>query len=805
MQGQDPIDTIDSHLKEQGIPFGKYSLVAKLAIGGMAELFVAKQKGMGGFRKTVAVKCILPYFARDKEFIEMFLDEARLAAHLNHPNVVHINDIGDVDGVYYMAMEYISGQNLKAFAKRLYTQEGYRRQPPFELIASIFVQALQGLEHVHNAADDNQVHLQLVHRDISPNNLMLSYDGNVKIVDFGVAKAKTQERETQVGVLKGRLSYMSPEHLSGLPLDGRSDIFAIGVVLYELSTNRRLFKRKSEAETMQALMTSPIPAPSKFYASYPRGLEEIVMKALERDPNNRYQSAVEMQEALEDWLATCENPILGNRHIISLMEELFAEEKELDRKGEYPKPVTQDDLMNLARGSYRVMQDGSIQSYFAPPSSIPPVDVAPNSLRSPAQRRSTPTSSYNEYQSGSHEQAWAGGSGSGERAGWSGDVHLAEQPAAYHASQPAMTLPSQEAVPGMSAVQMSSPYMQTSSMMPPDIQEVRLDEEDGDGLVTEIHIGEEPDDVLAPPTAVQAVPPGEEEEPTDSAHILDAPKPLPAPTSLNKPKPPMAAASEVSHRSSKSHMPLIIGGLVLLLFGGGAGAWWFLSRPAAIDGSQSAGATDQTKANDAPQSPPERPAPRPAVADAGAPPAVDDAGPQGAGVGARTPPRVVIKIPASDTPPKVRPRRVVRRIRRRPVRPRKRRFVRRRRRRSGPLRAKRPFSSIKLARKVRLPVYTYIGGRRTYTRAHPQLCRKIEREVGKLFGNDRAVRGITKPWQRYVKKRFRRSRGRKYVFYPRAAAYVIFRDLSRGKGWGYAAKNLVKYQKYYRFSKYRNK
>ncbi|MBU54315.1 MAG: hypothetical protein CL920_36925 [Deltaproteobacteria bacterium] len=369
------INPLDKQLEENGILFGKYRLLSKLAVGGMAELFLAKQAGIAGFSKTVVIKCILPFFSQKQDFVTMFLDEARIAAHLNHPNVVQIYDISEFEGIYYMAMEYIPGQNLKHVRKRLASQSRYKENMPYGLLAGIFAQAAAGLEHVHTASDDHHQPLHLVHRDISPNNLMLSYEGILKVVDFGVAKAKSQEHETEVGVLKGRLSYMSPEHLSAQPIDGRSDLFALGIVLYEMSTGKRLFKRRSEAETIQALLTTPIPPPSRIKPGYPKKLEDILLKVLQRNPSERYQSAREFRLALEEFMEE-EGRYYGVRQLGDAMQQLFPNEIANEKKGIRPSPVTQQDLLNLARGSYRVMQDnhfyqGSYNSFHDNPSPNP--------------------------------------------------------------------------------------------------------------------------------------------------------------------------------------------------------------------------------------------------------------------------------------------------------------------------------------------------------------------------------------------------------------------------------------------------
>lgn len=281
------------------IQFGKYEIFRKLALGGMAELYLAKQRGVGGFERTVVVKCILPQYATDPQFVTMFLDEARIASQLNHPNIVQIYEIGEVSGLYYISMEYVRGPNFKALRKALYHQSN---SVDPSLVAGIMVQVCAGLHHAHCAADQNGNPLNIVHRDVSPTNLLLTFEGNAKLVDFGVAKASIQEHETKAGMVKGKYRYMSPEQILAHPIDHRSDIYALGAILYELSTGVVLFQRRSEAETIRAVYMDPIVPPSAILEDYPPELERIVMKALERDANDRYPTADAMRRDLDHFL-----------------------------------------------------------------------------------------------------------------------------------------------------------------------------------------------------------------------------------------------------------------------------------------------------------------------------------------------------------------------------------------------------------------------------------------------------------------------------------------------------------------------
>ncbi|TNE47415.1 MAG: PEGA domain-containing protein [Deltaproteobacteria bacterium] len=284
---------------DTSIQFGTYEIFRKLALGGMAELYLAKQRGVGGFERTVVIKCILPQYATDPQFVTMFLDEARIASQLNHPNIVQIYEIGEVNGLYYISMEYVRGPNFKALRKALYHQS---KTVNSSLVAGIMVQVCAGLHHAHCATDPNGNPLQIVHRDVSPTNLLLTFEGNAKLVDFGVAKASIQEHQTKAGMVKGKYRYMSPEQILAHPIDHRSDIYALGAILYELSTGVVLFQRRSEAETIRAVYMDPIIPPGAVIEDYPPELERIVMKALEREARDRYQSADEMRRDLEQFL-----------------------------------------------------------------------------------------------------------------------------------------------------------------------------------------------------------------------------------------------------------------------------------------------------------------------------------------------------------------------------------------------------------------------------------------------------------------------------------------------------------------------
>ena len=282
------------------LTLGKYQLLAVLGRGGMAEVFLALSRGAMGFDKLAVVKRLRDGMADDETFRAMFLDEARLAARLNHPNVVHTYEVGEHDGVYFIAMEYLEGQSLNKIVR-----EAEKRGTPLEpqVSARIISDALAGLHHAHTLKDFDGRPLNIIHRDVSPQNLIVTYEGTTKLVDFGIAKAALSSNETEVGVVKGKVSYMSPEQARGDVLDARSDVFAMGIVLWEMLTQRRLMTGDSAASTLHRLLTAPVPAASSFRGDVGTSLDSIVERALQKDPDLRFPSALAMREALEAYLA----------------------------------------------------------------------------------------------------------------------------------------------------------------------------------------------------------------------------------------------------------------------------------------------------------------------------------------------------------------------------------------------------------------------------------------------------------------------------------------------------------------------
>ncbi|MBN2497601.1 MAG: serine/threonine protein kinase [Deltaproteobacteria bacterium] len=280
--------------------FGKYKLIAHLATGGMAEIYLASQSGIGGFEKLMVVKRILPNLSKESRFVQMFLDEARIAAKLSHPNVVQIYEVDRVDEQFYIAMEYLSGESLASLVVAT-RRRGLNLAP--EIAAGIVMQAAEGLRHAHDAKGSDGVPLRIVHRDISPQNIFVLYDGGVKVVDFGIAKAVVSSFKTRTGVIKGKLSYMSPEQVLNRDLDARSDIFSLGVVLWECLTGRKLFsQRDGEMALFKTILEQDAPSPRDYNPEVPEALCRIASRALARNREKRYQTAGSLRSDLGAFL-----------------------------------------------------------------------------------------------------------------------------------------------------------------------------------------------------------------------------------------------------------------------------------------------------------------------------------------------------------------------------------------------------------------------------------------------------------------------------------------------------------------------
>jgi serine/threonine-protein kinase len=319
---------------------GRYEILGHLAEGGMAEIQLARLDGPMGFEQVVVLKRILPHL-RTQEFVDMFADEANIVAAIRHQNVVRVHELGREGDELYMVLEYLEGESAGSLLRRASVRD--KRLSP-RLAAHVVAEACAGLHAAHELVDDAGVSRGLVHRDVSPHNLFLTYDGGVKVLDFGIAKARHRHTETEAGQLKGKFAYMSPEQCYGKPLDRRSDVFSAGIVLYELSTGCRLFQRASDLETLKAVTEEPLTPPSRVVEGYPAELERIVMRALERKKNARQETAAELRRQLTAFVGSQSSERLPEEELSALMRELFheriAEKKELLRRAKSGSDVT---------------------------------------------------------------------------------------------------------------------------------------------------------------------------------------------------------------------------------------------------------------------------------------------------------------------------------------------------------------------------------------------------------------------------------------------------------------------------------
>ena len=302
-----------------GEPFGKYRLTRRLATGGMAEIFLATLEGPGGFVKRCAIKRILPQYSRSQDFCQMLMQEAKVGASLAHPNVVQIYEFGSIGDHYYISLEYVDGASLHQIIRKAAEMKsalGVR------IACHIGVHVAAALAYAHALTDENGRFLNLVHRDVTPGNILLSRTGQVKLADFGIVKLHGTDNQTRAGVIKGKFAYMSPEQISAQQLDRRSDIFSMGVVLYEVALGRRLFRRSDPAAELLAVSTAEVPRPTDIEPNFPPAFEAILLKALAKDRQDRYSSAEELQADLERF-ASSQGWTTTGRPLAALMQQLF--------------------------------------------------------------------------------------------------------------------------------------------------------------------------------------------------------------------------------------------------------------------------------------------------------------------------------------------------------------------------------------------------------------------------------------------------------------------------------------------------
>jgi len=324
----------------QAATFGKYQILGRIAVGGMAEIYKARVEGEGGFHRTFALKRILPHLTSRQEFVDMLVEEAKVAGLLSHANIVQIMDLGQVAGTYYIAMEYVDGPDLGRILRRC-RDKGITLPVPHAVF--LVIEVLKALEYAHHRRvlrGGREVPLNIVHRDVSPANVLVSFQGEVKLTDFGIAKASIKALETVSGIIKGRFDYLAPEQAAGDKPDRRADLFAVGVVLYECLTGRHPFRARSEAATLDAIREGRFPPPAEINPDVPYGLELILERALAADPAARFQTATEMKEALDRFFHDA-GFIFSHSTLAAFLKGLFPEDAGRSRKADRVAPTVE--------------------------------------------------------------------------------------------------------------------------------------------------------------------------------------------------------------------------------------------------------------------------------------------------------------------------------------------------------------------------------------------------------------------------------------------------------------------------------
>jgi serine/threonine-protein kinase len=355
--------------------FGKYRSLGRIGHGGMADVFLAVGRGPAGFNKLVVLKRLHDAAASDEMYREMFLDEARLAARLNHPNVVQTYEVFEHESAFFITMEYLEGQPLSRIARECVRRGVRLRHPIYARIAS---DVLCGLHYAHDACDYDGSPLNIVHRDVSPQNIFVTYNGQVKVVDFGIAKAERSNTKTEAGIFKGKAAYMAPEQLEGGDIDRRVDIFTTGIVLWELLVGRRLMAAESTAKTLVRLLQEKVPRVAEVIPDVDPRLDRIVARALERDPDARYQTAGQMREALEEYLLDSHH-VVRHEEIGRVVDDAFRDVREQLARQIHVQMARSSDFPGARSGTMPVASFG-----LAPP--LLPTHPLITASRAPAGR-----------------------------------------------------------------------------------------------------------------------------------------------------------------------------------------------------------------------------------------------------------------------------------------------------------------------------------------------------------------------------------------------------------------------------------
>ena len=328
----------------------RYQVIKKIDAGGMAEIYLGRSESIEGIARTVAIKRVLPHLTKNEKFINMFLDEARLSMLLTHANIVQVFDVGKSGDTYFIVMEYVEGYNLRRVFQKA-SELGYRI--PLEIACYILMEVAEGLAHAHEKTDPDNNHLHIVHRDLSPPNIMVSRAGETKITDFGLAKAMTQLEITDPGVVKGKFSYLAPETAEGKEIDHRCDVFASGIVLWEILANRRLFLGKTDLDTVELVKAAQVPPLGKFNAQVTPEFERVVARALARNPKERYTSAREFGDALASYVFKHKLRVT-KADVAEMVRQLFSDNgaEGMESPEERIATLIQEEILNLSMLGY---------------------------------------------------------------------------------------------------------------------------------------------------------------------------------------------------------------------------------------------------------------------------------------------------------------------------------------------------------------------------------------------------------------------------------------------------------------------
>ena len=374
----------------EGRTIGRYRVLKHVATGGMAEIYLAHYDDERGVRREAVVKVILRERARDRKFVQMFLDEARVSSTFIHPNIAQLFEVGRDADTYFYAMEYVAGDNVRALIERSLRARMYM---PLPVTLAIGTRVAAALHYAHERSSSSGEKLNAVHRDVTPSNIMLGFDGAVKLLDFGIARADSRAQMTQSGTVKGKFAYMSPEQCKGVGVDRRTDVFALGIVLYELSTQRRAFRAESDFETMERILRGDLVPPHRIHADYPRELEAILMRALALDPAERYQTAAELGQALAGFQLARGLPN-DDAAVTAIMRQLFVgdapPEPEIEVVAAPPLLPPRPSPMSLASMLAATVEPAVAAPSPTPPTPPPTAPAPPRPLAIPARPPTPP-------------------------------------------------------------------------------------------------------------------------------------------------------------------------------------------------------------------------------------------------------------------------------------------------------------------------------------------------------------------------------------------------------------------------------